>query len=221
LTPSPNLASPASRRKSPSPPTNPPSPASPHSRLARTSATSPQGSRGRSGRSRIRRRGRQRADRHHHRLQGRRNPRRRRRISPFVLGDGPAAERFNTLLECLDSFAWAVLWHHREGFGRSEAQPGRGGAAMSRPLNLHFVSHTDDGDNLDLFVWSTTPQAAVSHWRAYYRAGDILPITIYRAPSPPGARLSSHRPGVGDVSHSTKKSWDASYWGLVAEKTIA
>ena len=62
---------------------------------------------------------------------------------------------------------------------------------MSRPLALHFVSHTDDdGHNLDLFVWCTTPRAAIGRWRAYYRAGNDLPIIIYRIPttsSKPGA----------------------------------
>jgi hypothetical protein len=46
-------------------------------------------------------------------------------VSPFVLGDGPAAERFNTLHECLDTFAWDVLWHHHEGFENNDGGFGK------------------------------------------------------------------------------------------------
>jgi hypothetical protein len=44
---------------------------------------------------------------------------------------------------------------------------------MTPPLRLYFVVHdNDDGENLDLFVWSEALDAVIDHWRSYYELDD-------------------------------------------------
>ena len=64
------------------------------------------------------------------------------------------------------------------------------------------VDTTENGDSLNLFVWETTPEACIDHWRTYYELGDELPTKIFRVPlaTPKRGALNWHsEAGVSEV----------------------
>jgi hypothetical protein len=73
------------------------------------------------------------------------------------------------------------------------------GASMTQPLRLYFVdAQTEDGERLDLFVWSETLHGVADHWRSYYELNaDEQPDRIFEistaAPRPGPVRW--HAPG--------------------------
>jgi hypothetical protein len=73
------------------------------------------------------------------------------------------------------------------------------GCQGSSPLRLFFIAHyNDDGESLELFVWSETLVAVADQWRSYYELDDDeLPERIFEisiAALKPGA-VEWHVPG--------------------------
>jgi hypothetical protein len=50
-------------------------------------------------------------------------------------------------------------------------------------MKLYFISHEEDGDNFDLFVWANTPSQAGEIWQRHFGFDGTEPNLTFVVPT--------------------------------------